>query len=177
MDPELLVILYETDITPVDEADIADIARYAAQWGPHTERTRAHPLPGIDTAATRAEDGGWPEVLRARLARYPPHLDRRPAPLGLSRQGTHTTEDIVFRGALATEWPRSSGLTTGSRSNVITAATGAAIRGTREQRWVELRRAAARQRRLALLFRRARRAELERRRLAAERVEGRAGQP
>jgi hypothetical protein len=29
MDPELLAILYETDITPVDEADIADIARDA----------------------------------------------------------------------------------------------------------------------------------------------------
>ena len=185
MDPELLVILYETDITPVDEADIADIARYAAQWGPHTERTRAHPLPGTDTAATQAEDGGWPEVLRARLARYPPHLDRRPAPLGLSRQGTHTAGDTVFRGALATEWPRSSGLTTGPRSNVITAATGAAIRGTREQRWVELRRAELERRRLAaerheqrwLESRRARRAELERRRLAAERGEEREDQP
>jgi len=182
MDPELLVILYETDITPVDEADIA---RYAARWGLHTERIRAHPLPGIGTAAARAEDGGWPEVLRARLARYPPHLDRRPAPLGLSRQGTHTTEDIVFRRALATEWPRSSGLTTGPRSNVITAATGAAIRGTREQRWVELRRAELERRRLAaerheqrwLESRRARRAELERRRLAAEQGEEREDQP
>jgi hypothetical protein len=142
----------------------------------HTERIRAHPLPGIGTAAARAEDGGWPEVLRARLARYPPHLDRRPAPLGLSRQGTHTTEDIVFRGALAAEWPRGSGPTTGPRSNVITAATGAAIGGTREQRWVA-RRAAARQRRLELIFQRAWRAGLGRWRLAAERVEGRAGQP
>ena len=151
----------------------------------HTERVRAHPLPGIGTAAARAEDGGWPEVLRARLARYPPHLDRRPAPLGLSRQGTHTAGDTVFRGALATEWPRSSGLTTGPRSNVITAATGAAIRGTREQRWVELRRAELERRRLAaerheqrwLESRRARRAELERGRLAAERGEEREDQP